>query len=317
MVPGLVARQYQGKDLTVDLRHLAAAAGVQLVEKPAVRIDPGPRRLVLADDTALDYTVASINIGAGVAGLDIPGVRDHAIPTRPIAEFIRRIERLDDSPARRILVVGGGTAGIELAFCLQARWPRKRPEVTVVDASEELLPSRRRLGQRVLQAAKARGLEVRTSTLVSAVKPGRVTLVGGESIPFDLLVWAAGAASHPLFTASGIENERGFAWTKSTLQLLHHDHLFAAGDCATLVDYPETPKAGVYAVRQGPVLTDNLRATLRGAPLRTYRPQIDFLTLLNLGDGSALGWWKGLVYGGRLAMSLKDRIDRRFVDRFR
>ncbi|MBZ0113529.1 MAG: FAD-dependent oxidoreductase [Thermoanaerobaculia bacterium] len=317
MVPGLVARQYQIPDLTVDLRPLAATAGVRVVEKPAIRIDPNQRRLVLADDTALDYTVASINIGARVAGLDVPGVLEHALPTRPIGEFVYRIEQLDDSSRRQILVVGGGAAGIELAFCLQSRWRGERTEVTLVDGARALLPKRRRLARRVLAAAKARGLEMKSSTVVQEVKPGRVTLVGGGSIPYGLLVWAAGAASHPLFTESGIETIRGFATTRRTLQLLHHDHVFAAGDCATLADYPETPKAGVYAVRQGPILSHNLRAALRGEPLRSYRPQDDFLTLLNLGDGTALGWWKGLVAGGRLAMRLKDRIDRRFVERFR
>lgn len=316
MVPGLVARQYEVADLTVDLRSLAAAAGVRVVECAARRIDPKERRLVLADDTELDYTIASINIGAGVAGLDVPGVSEHAVSTRPIGEFVQKIGQLDDSARRKILVVGGGAAGIELAFCLQARWPSENGDVTLVDASEALLPSRRQLARRVLSVAKARGLEIRSSTVVREVKPGRVALADGDSIPYGLLVWAAGAASHPLFRESGIENVNGFGMTRGTLQLLHHEDLFAAGDCATLADYPETPKAGVYAVRQGPVLTHNLRAALQGTSMQSYRPQSDFLTLLNLGDASALGWWKGLTSRGRLTMRLKDWIDRRFVDRF-
>jgi selenide,water dikinase len=95
-----------------------------------------------------------------------------------------------------------------------------------------------------------------------------------------------------------------------------HDDLFAAGDCATLVEHPRTPKAGVYAVRQGPYLTRNLRAALAGRPLASYRPQRDFLTLLNLGDGSAIGGKWGVSFEGRWVMELKDRIDRRFMERF-
>ena len=88
------------------------------------------------------------------------------------------------------------------------------------------------------------------------------------------------------------------------------------GDCATLRDWPATPKAGVYAVRQGPYIADNLRRAVAGRPLRRYRPQPDFLTLLNLGDGKALGAKWGRSFEGRWVMRLKDRIDRKFMRMF-
>ncbi len=112
-------------------------------------------------------------------------------------------------------------------------------------------------------------------------------------------------------TASEVHQPREFA-----LQVAGHDDLFAVGDCATLIEYPATPKAGVYAVRQGPYLARNLRAALADQPLEAYQPQRDFLTLLNLGDGTALGAKWGLSFAGRWAMRLTDRIDRAFMRRF-
>ena len=91
---------------------------------------------------------------------------------------------------------------------------------------------------------------------------------------------------------------------------------FAVGDCAVLRSWPEIPKAGVYAVREGAVLVDNLRAAVSGARLRAYTPQRDFLALLNLGDGIGLGARNGLPFSGRWVARLKDRIDRRFMERF-
>jgi NADH dehydrogenase FAD-containing subunit len=85
----------------------------------------------------------------------------------------------------------------------------------------------------------------------------------------------------------------------------------------TLADYPETPKAGVYAVRQGPVLARNLRAALGEGSPATYVPQRTFLSLLNTADGKALLRWHGIVSHSRFAWWLKDRIDRRFVRRYR
>ena len=89
------------------------------------------------------------------------------------------------------------------------------------------------------------------------------------------------------------------------------------GDCAAWTAGPGLAKAGVYAVRQGPVLAHNLMARIRGERLRAYRPQRDFLSLLNLGDGARDRHQVGrLGRRGRPVFSLKDWIDRRFVRRF-
>ena len=75
-------------------------------------------------------------------------------------------------------------------------------------------------------------------------------------------------------------------------------------------------KAGVYAVRSGPLLDHNLRARLADEPLREYAPQHDFLSLLNLGDGSAIAAKWGMAFEGGAWMWLKDRIDRGFVAKY-
>jgi selenide,water dikinase len=152
---------------------------------------------------------------------------------------------------------------------------------------------------------------------VTAAEREEVTLDNGERISCQALIWVTGSVSHPIFRESGLPtDDRGFVRVRSTLQVEGHDELFAAGDCATLTDYPTTPKAGVYAVRQGPIITHNILASLMGQQLRPYQPQKDFLTLLNLGHGLALGSKWNLSVEGRWVMKLKDRIDRRFVRQF-
>ena len=108
----------------------------------------------------------------------------------------------------------------------------------------------------------------------------------------------------------------GFAVVRPTLQVVGCDDLFAVGDCAALPFAPWVRKAGVYAVRAGPVLDANLRARLAGGTLRAFRPQRDFLSLMNLGGRRALATKWGLVFSGRAAWMLKDRIDRGFVARY-
>uniref|UniRef100_UPI003562C21E selenide, water dikinase SelD n=1 Tax=Puniceibacterium confluentis TaxID=1958944 RepID=UPI003562C21E len=92
--------------------------------------------------------------------------------------------------------------------------------------------------------------------------------------------------------------------------------VFAAGDCAHFTPAPR-PKAGVFAVRQAPILYNNLRARLRETGrLHAYRPQRDYLKLISMGDRTAIAERFGLPLSGPLMWRWKDHIDQRFMRRF-
>lgn len=329
MVPGFVAGRYEVDELGIDVEGLARRAGARVVSERARIIDVERRRIVLEGGDEVFYDLASINIGSTVAGLATPGVREHTLPTRPISGFVEQIRALTDRACARglqrgvrIVVVGGGAGGVELAFCLESRLAREAAgpiEVLLVnDEPRVLVGYPESLADRVSRHAQVRGIAIENHRRVVAVETNLIRFEDGNSAAQDEVIWVTGAASHPLFRDSKLPvNAGGFALTRPTLQIKRHDDLFAVGDCATLIEHPETPKAGVYAVRQGPTLTHNLRAALHGRSLGTYVPQRDFLTLLNLGDGTALGTKWGLSFEGHWAMELKDRIDRRFMSRFR
>ncbi|HSE06776.1 MAG TPA: selenide, water dikinase SelD [Methylomirabilota bacterium] len=322
MVPGFVAGQYAREDLEIDARPLALRAGARCIVAAATGLDAAARRLALDGRPPVAYDTVSFDVGSTVAGLDVPGVRDHAIPTRPIGVFVRRVGEIL-AAARghdrfRVVVVGGGAGGVEVAFGLAARLGRGAVEVLVLEAGSRVLPGHAAsAAARVEAAATARGVAIRTGARVARVEANAVDLESGERLPADAVVWVTGAAALPIFAGSGIEtDERGFARIRPTLQCVGRDEVFAVGDCAAWTAGPGLPKAGVYAVRQGPVLAANLVARLRGGRLRAYRPQRDFLSLLNLGDGRAIGTKWGVSAEGRPVFALKDLIDRRFVRRF-
>jgi len=328
MVPGYVAGQYRREELEIDVVPLARRAGARVILSSAVGIDAASKRIRLSDRPPLRYDVASFDVGSTIAGLDFPGVRQHALPTRPIVELVERIDavaaRIESRSAGspfRIVVVGGGAGGVELAFTLWHRVGAGRDravELRLVHGWPEVLAGYpRTLVDRVHRNAARRGIRIQGNRRVVEARRDAVVFEDGDSIRADALLWVTGAWSHPLFTDSGLPTEgRGFVRTRSTLQVEGFDDLFAVGDCATMTEFPETPKAGVYAVRQGPFLYQNLVASLEGRPLRRYQPQSDFLTLLNLGDGTALGSKWGHSFEGEWVMRLKDWIDRRFMRRF-
>ncbi|MFC6755199.1 FAD-dependent oxidoreductase, partial [Halorubrum tibetense] len=133
------------------------------------------------------------------------------------------------------------------------------------------------------------------------------------------IFWCTNAHAAPWFADSGLALDRqGFIEVNEHLQSSSHSDVFVAGDAAALMGQPR-PKAGVFAVRQASVLFDNLMATLLKQPLRAYRAQTSFLSILSLGDGTAMATRaNGMMptLSGRWVWRWKDRIDRSFMALF-
>ena len=324
MVPGFVAGDYEMHELELDVVALAQRARARVVLAPATSIDPQARRVHAEGQAPIAWDVASLDVGASVRGLDVPGVREHALATRPIRwlvdHVVARVEQAASAGVARVAVVGAGAAGVELSCTLRARLRclGARTDITVLSGEADMLTGYpRRVARRMRAELALRGIPVREDARAVAVERDAVVLETGR-VPADLVVWATGAAPLPFLADAALPHDAaGFIRVRPTLQVDGHDDLFAAGDCASISTAPWVRKAGVYAVREGPVLDANLRARLAGRPLRRYRPQRDFLSLLNLGERHALAAKWGLVATGRWVWRWKDHIDRRFVERFR
>jgi pyridine nucleotide-disulfide oxidoreductase family protein len=314
MVPGWIAGDYTLEQLSFDLAGLARAAGARLEPSGAQALDAARREVRLGDGRVLEYDVASFDVGSLPAGEELPGVTEHALALKPLERALSVLSEASRQPGP-LLVVGGGAAGVELALCLQAR--TRRP-VTLLERGEDLPhgapPAAVRLVRRLLSR---RGVTLQAGAAVS-LSSGAALLESGESLLFTTCVWATGPRPSSLFARSGAAlDSQGYLAVEDTLRSPSHPELFASGDCAGFISGQRVPKAGVYAVRQGPVLSANLRAVLTGrSALRPYRAQSGFLSLLNAGDGTAVAAWKGMAFHGRTMWRLKDAIDRRFMARF-
>ncbi len=315
MVPGWIAGDYTLEQLSFDLAGLARAAGARLEPSGAVGLRADQRELRLGDGRVLGYDVVSFDIGSLPAGTELPGVKEHALVLKPLEHTLTVLTEAARQSGP-LLVVGGGAAGVELALCLQAR--TRRP-TTLIERGDEVPRGAPRAAQRLMRKLLVqREVELRTGAALASLSSDAARLQSGESLPFTTCVWAAGARAPEFFAGSGAAvDAQGYLAVEDTLRSPSHPELFAAGDCAGFTSGQQVPKAGVYAVRQGPVLSDNLREVLTGqGSLHPYRAQRGFLSLLNAGDGTAVGAWKGFAFRGRATWRLKDIIDRRFMTRF-
>ncbi len=330
MVPGLVEGRYALEEMTIDLRALARAAGAEFVEGTVTRIDSAARRVHLADGATLEYDVASIAIGGDLAGADIPGVRAHARFVKPIDRAVGLVPALEAAAQAagpeplQVVVVGAGASGIEIALATRTRLDRlgaSRAIISLVDSTDILLRDRGLAAADAAERALRDGeVTVRLSTGIEEVGPAHIRITGGRAIPADLVIWCTGTEAPSLFRESGLPvDARGYLTVDEYLAVPGATGLYGAGDAISLHTVRRVPRAGVYAVHQGPVLANNLAAALGApgaAPSRRYIPQAQSLALLNCGDGRAILSYSGVALTSGWAMRLKDWLDRRFVRRF-
>ncbi|HEV3075917.1 MAG TPA: FAD-dependent oxidoreductase [Thermoanaerobaculia bacterium] len=308
-----------GSDAVGAAAASARGGGAVLSCKPIGRAIELRRRLdLLAGEGHPPATVAVV--GGGAAGVEIA---------------LAAAGRLGSSAAGRLGSSARGRLAASAASGLSASavggrgTSAARHRVLLLEAGPAILADRSpRLRRRAEEVLQRRGVELRTGSKVVEVNPpgeaagppGRAVLrlSGGEEISCNLVIWVTAATGWPLFREAGLPlDDRGFLLVDGALRSVADPRVFAAGDCATLAAFPGTAKAGVYAVREGPVLARALRAALAGEQPPRYRPQRGFLVILNTGDGRALLSYKGFVSYSRWAFRLKDRIDRGFVAKYR
>jgi NADH dehydrogenase FAD-containing subunit len=315
MVPGWIAGQHAQDDGLVDLPALAARAGVALVLDRCTGLDPDAQLVRTAAGEAIRFDIASFDTGGEGQAAKLLGDDPRLIDVRPIGAFVDRLAAL--GPLARIVVVGGGAGGVELAFALRNRaGVSLPPEVTLAAGRAGLLPG----FAPAVQARAARALARQGITVLSADArfAGGAIVAGEQSLePADCIIAATGSAAPAWVRASGIATDAaGFLSVDAHQRSTSHPHIFAAGDVAARTDRP-LAHSGVHAVFAGPVLAANLRAVLAGKALRrTYRPRWNNLYLMNTGDGSAIASYGPLAAEGRWVLALKHWIDKRWIAQY-
>jgi pyridine nucleotide-disulfide oxidoreductase family protein len=325
MVPGVIAGHYAFSECTIDLAALARRANAELLLTTASLLSPDANRLACADGTVLPYDVVSLDVGSHPALGEAAGVERHAILMRPLERALVGwngvFARAAAGNVNAITVVGGGAAGIELALAMRHRFnvALKDPDVPHVRLVSEAAGVGIAAGaaRRLIARMRRSGVASHIGAAVSDVGEGFVRLEGGLEFATDAVFWATGAAAHGWIRDSGLATDkRGFMLVNASMQSVRYANVFGVGDCAT-VEGHATAKAGVFAVRAAPALAANLRATLGGGELIRHLPRQRYLSLVSTGRKHAVGTWGALAWQGRWAWYWKDRIDRRFVERYR
>ena len=331
MLPGLIAGHYRFEETHIDLGTLARFAGARFYNDAAVGLDLPNKRIVCRNRPPVAYDLVSLNIGSAPMTVDVPGAAENVVPVKPIDCFVVHWEKLRERvlvrrKPTRIGVVGGGAGGVEIILAIQYRLQQLLAadgqdglslEFHLLTDTAEILPTHNpRVRNKFQRVLRERGIQVYTGHRVIAVEPGLIHCDNGFQLSLDEILWVTWAGAAGWVAETGLDvDKRGFIQVNDFLQSTSHPELFAAGDIATMINHSR-PKAGVFAVRQGPKLTENLRRALLHRPLKPYLPQKQFLSLVSTGNRYAIASRSGWALEGAAIWRLKNWIDRRFMAKY-
>ncbi|MEM7062992.1 MAG: selenide, water dikinase SelD [Cyanobacteria bacterium P01_B01_bin.77] len=346
MLPCHISGVYDFDQSHIDLRPLTRFANCRLIMDEVVQIDADQNVIYCRHHPPMAYNVLSIDIGSTPEAVSVPGAKDYTIPAKPVPTLLRAWHRYlqelkerqqppetvsEAAPAPKeeeleatIGIVGGGVGGVELALNMQVRLQQlvgQRAQVNVFHRGARLATGRSRATQRQLaKIFRDRKIHTHLCESVCKVEPiagnqVQVHCESGLKVACDRVFWVTNASAAPWLAHTGLSVDKtGFVLVGDTLQTLSHPNVFAVGDVATMVNHPR-PKAGVFAVRQGPPLYKNLQRYLAGQSLKPFKPQRQFLNIIDLGIGGAIasrgrwsaksGWfrrWKHWIDGNFMAL---------------
>ena len=312
---------YRPEEIRFDVKKMSQNRGAVFIEDKVVKIHPQKKKIDLQSGKTLAYDLMSVNTGSFVPVEAPDSSDDFVIPVKPIENLLNARYKIIEALKRkelRITIVGGGPTGVEVAGNLErlVRNESGKCRITLVAGTRLLRQFKNGIRNRVRNALIRRQVQVVEGRRMTAISDKSVVLADGSEIESDIVFMAVGVKPSPLFKDSGLTiGPDGGMLVNQYLQSVSYPEIFGGGDCISFEPQP-LAKVGVYAVRQNPILFNNLLSFLNGNALEPFHPQKAVLLAFNLGDGTAVVQWHSLVWGGRLGFALKNHIDQTFMKNF-
>lgn len=306
---------------------------VKFIQDSVEDIDLSHNHLRLRDNGPLKFDKLLVAAGSRATDFGILGVSTHAhfLKSFEDALALRHIltQRLVDHQDPKILVVGGGASGVEVAGEIVgfAKHLCSRdgklcsPAVSILESGDTLIQG---LSSKVGVAAKKRleqlGVAIVFGARVTEVQQSTVHVAFANNqnatLPYDLLIWTAGIEPQPVCHGSDVKtDERGRWVVGEDLRVPNHKGVYAIGDIALFKD-PDTaaaiPATAFTAIGQAKIAAKNMLAEISDKPLRSYRVPKAAPMVIPIGGKWAIAHFKPIVFSGFLAFLLRLAIDFRY-----
>lgn len=323
MIPSYLAGVYTASDLQFDLAKLCTRFGFQFIQSSLSIIHAEKNQVLLTSGEFLNYDICSINIGIESNRIQTDADDEkNIIYLKPISKLIKQwnqIKNLTDKKTAGVdlKIIGGGAAAFEIAIACRQHFKSLLNKITIISGKNGLLHDQiSRVQKYAKESLKAEHIELIEGQRVEKITNQHLTLTDGSKLTKDICFIGTTAATNPIFVNSSLPvNLDGFVRVNENLLIEGYPNIFASGDCSYFTKSP-LAKAGVYAVRQGPIIFKNIMSIMASKPLDKYLPQTEFLKILVCGNKNAIVIYGKFVFRGYIAWQLKNYIDRKFMERF-
>lgn len=311
MMPGLLAGRYSETECAIELKPLCKKLGIELIIDDVIALDANQHQLKTRQ-RLFNYQLLSINTGGQPPSPDISKATIAIAPVKPFTRFIQAWQRWQNDPTiQKIAVIGGGAAAFEVSLALSQSLPDKD---MLVFCQTWLVQHPASVAQKAREALQQSDVQLHENQSITGIQKDWLMSESQAIYQVDAVVLATGAAPLDWYQTAGLKTDKaGFIQINNHLQSQSHPNVFATGDAASLSG---AAHSGVYAVRQGPVLADNLKQHIKNRPLSIYRPQKNALALMALPEQNALMSYFNVSVQGRLMGLWKNYLDTRFVRQF-
>ncbi len=311
MLAGFIEGIYSEDDISFDVKSLCARAGVKYIEESIVSIDKD-EKLVVTKNAKYHYDIISINLGS-LSNINFNIASDDVCLVKPINRVVRaKMEiqsRLDDPNFKKLVFIGGGASGIELALAFKSAF--KSLDVYIITSDDILVNFNAKTRQKIKNILIDKDINIITGKNVKEIRDKQIFTNDGV-IDFDYAFITTGFRGPDVCFDNFETTEKNYILVSD--KLVAAQNSVVMGDTATLTCHLDLPKAGVFAIREAPILYHNLLKIIDGDnQLKSYSPHLKYLQIINCGDKKAIANYGGISFYGKIAWKIKDKIDRDYM----
>jgi NADH dehydrogenase len=323
------------KSITVPLTDILKNTGVEIIKGIFTQVDPANKQVLLENGQKISYDYLVLAQGSTTDYFNIPGAIEHSYPLKTLADALRIRNQIEFTIQRnrndiskkniRIIIAGGGYTGCEFAAELgnmlqiiawKNNYPHEKIEVVILEAMEKVIFG---LDDRLSRDAYDRldqlGIRIQLSSMITKVDDGFVELASGEKEAFDLLVWTTGVKALPIpfvGEAQPVDKKERLN-TKTCLQILNSETIFAIGDCACVFNDQgrPVPPTAQNATQQAQYIALAIVECIAGRIPKPFVPKPHGF-IVTLGGKWAILKWGNLYAKGFIGYLMRIAADLRY-----